>query len=76
MLHAVVCEDLAAINHGNISYSLIGSPKIENSTAVYTCNIGYVLTGDSARICEFNASGSGEWNGTEPSCNGDLVFNN
>ena len=71
-LFTVVCEDLS-IHHGGISYhsTAPGPLRAENSTAIYTCEVGYNLTGESTRTCETNASGNGEWNGTEPSCIGN-----
>ena len=35
-----------------------------NQTAIYECNSGYSLSGDSSRTCQLNAS----WSGDEPTC--------
>ena len=39
--------------------------SIVGSTAVYACNIGYLLVGDSERVCQGTVSG---WSGSEPTC--------
>ena len=36
------------------------------SVATYTCNTGFVLTGDGMRTCE----ATGMWSGKEPKCAG------
>ena len=41
-----------------------------NSEASYSCNPGYILTGNGMRIC----SGSGVWNGTIPICTGEKTL--
>ena len=44
------------------------TPAFE-STANYTCNLGYNLTGSSNRTCEAN----GNWSGDPPSCERKLL---
>ena len=34
------------------------------SIATYTCNTGYILIGDTERVCQ----GNGVWSGSEPVC--------
>ena len=42
-----------------------------NAVAMYTCNDGYDLVGDTMRTCQSDA----QWNGTEPVCmSKSLVF--
>ena len=41
------------------------------SVANYSCDSGFVLTGFSSRICEVNAS----WSGNAPVCEGELSVN-
>ena len=40
-------------------------------TAVYSCNTGYNLVGDSTLTCQT----SGNWSGSEPTCEGVYVVN-
>lgn len=35
-----------------------------NETAEYTCNMGYILSGDQSRTCRFDRT----WSGNDPSC--------
>ncbi len=35
-------------------------------TATYTCESGYILSGDSSRICQSDSI----WSGSEPTCDG------
>ena len=39
-----------------------------SSTAIYSCNTGYALTGDDMRTC----LESGRWSGSEPTCTGKM----
>ena len=40
------------------------------TVANYTCNTGYMLTGDVIRVCEVN----GDWSGTAPTCDSTLNY--
>ncbi len=40
------------------------------STATYTCNTGYMLTGDTTRTC----GAGGQWSSSAPTCNRKLVW--
>ena len=40
-----------------------------NSTATYSCNTGYTLTGDDMRTC----LETGLWSGSEPMCTGKYI---
>ncbi len=40
------------------------------TVASYTCNTGYMLTGDVIRVCEV----TGDWSGSEPTCTGKLNY--
>ena len=44
------------------------SGTIVNSTATYSCNTGYTLTGDDMRTC----METGLWSGSEPICTGKM----
>ncbi|XP_064386053.1 sushi, von Willebrand factor type A, EGF and pentraxin domain-containing protein 1-like [Halichondria panicea] len=60
-----LCSDLTLTN-GNIVYSA-GSPgnRLIFSTAIYSCNPGYTLTGGSTRVvCVIG----GIWSGSTPNC--------
>ena len=60
-LSAVVdCGSLEDPDNGQVNFS---NTTFE-STANYTCDLGYSLNGNSTRTCEV----SGEWSGDQPSC--------
>ena len=59
------------INCGNLEN--VGNGAVDTSggtnykcAAVYTCNIGYIIIGNIARLCQENAT----WSGSEPTCDG------
>ena len=54
-----VCESLTPPSNGNITLSTDGR------TATYTCNPGFTLNGDMARVCLMDGTA---WNGTAPTC--------
>lgn len=56
----VDCGPLGSPSNGNVSVAA----TTFGSTATYTCNSGYTLSGDASRTCE----GSGSWSGSVPSC--------
>ena len=43
---------------------------LEGSTAIYTCDDGFLLAGTDTRICQSN----GNWSNTEPSCEESSLF--
>lgn len=55
------CMTLPDPEFGKVNVS--GGTQYGN-TAKYECNIGYLVNGSSARICQAN----GEWSGLEPRC--------
>ena len=63
------CTDLPSISNGVITYSPTTSPRLEGTTATYSCTDGYELTGGSTRMCVDSGS-MGDWNGMEPTCTG------
>ena len=66
--HTADCPDLLPLTNGMIMYSA-GSPGNRPflSSAVYSCNTGYTLTGGTTRFC---VSG-GIWSGSPPTCQGE-----
>ena len=56
----VDCGSLDDPDNGQVNFS---NTTFE-STANYTCDLGYSLNGNSTRTCEV----SGEWSGDPPSC--------
>ena len=45
----------------------------KGSVATYSCNTGFVLLGQTARVCEDTNGGTvttGTWSGSEPTCEG------
>ena len=61
------CGPLTHPTNGQVNTS---SGTLFQSTATYTCDIGYTLNGSQSRNC-----GADEiWMSTEPSCNGKLCY--
>ena len=56
----IECDSLPDIKNGRV---LLSGTTV-GSTATYSCNKGFVLVGESTRICQ----SSGEWSGKEPVC--------
>ena len=70
----IVCEALELLEDGSVTYSVgEGDPLVFGTSATYSCDIGYSLMGEEIRTCGGNGSSvTGEWNGTEPTCLGNL----
>ncbi len=60
----MTCERLLDITNGQVFLSGV----TVDSAAVYRCNTGFELVGDSSRTCQ----SSGLWSGAEPSCTREL----
>ena len=67
---AILCQELSPIFNGDIEYNgdVDGvAPFNFSTTAMYTCDEGYALVGDSERNC--TGSGvNGTWDGFTPTC--------
>ena len=55
-----LCPELTNPANG----SVLTHDNTQDSTATYTCNTGYQLTGNSTRTCQFD----GTWSGSSPTC--------
>ena len=65
---AVICPDLPVPTNGApFVYSDTTIPRAEGSTATYTCNTGYQVTGLMMRTCTV----SGWSTGDDPVCTGE-----
>ena len=65
-----ICDDLRPLANGTIMYHPETSPRLQGSTATYSCNFGYTLYGDTTvRTCIDIGSG-GVWNGSDLICQG------
>ncbi len=66
---AVICPDLS-ISNGAVLYSdlTIRFPRPVGSTATYTCDTGYLISGTASTMCTVSG-----WSGTPPSCLGLLI---
>lgn len=58
------CQVLPGIAHGEVSHP---SQVIVGSVSTYHCDAGFVLDGDTSRMCQLD----GEWSGEVPVCNGE-----
>ena len=63
-----------AVSCGNLSNPVDGEVSTEGNTfgsqANYSCSEGYVLNGNSTRMCQAD----GQWSGSKPTCEGqDLL---
>ena len=63
-LIGITCGDLIVPANGDVEYS--NRNRTFNSTATYSCDEGYTLTGNSQRICV----GLNIWSGSDPTCTG------
>ena len=73
ILHLISCTIFASeIDCGALDGPVNGDVSVSsttyNSTATYSCNTGYTLTGDDMRTC----MESGLWSGSEPICVGKI----
>ena len=59
----VDCGTLTAPTNGTISFTT----TTFGSTATYSCNTGYTLSGGSIRTCQSD----GTWSGSVPTCEGE-----
>jgi len=67
MLTVDFCSSLEAPENGAVAYSPAGGPLYDVDTvATFTCNMGYMVTGDATRVC---TSGT-VWSGSSPTCQG------
>ena len=60
----LTCEELV-ITNGNVDFDV--GQSVEGAIATYTCNSGFTLSGNLKRLCGNN----GQWNGTDPRCEGN-----
>ena len=55
------CSALSDPANGNVSHT---SGTTFGEAATYSCELGYILIGESPRICQIN----GTWSGRDPTC--------
>ena len=63
---AIVCGRLRDPENGDVAQR---RPALVGSVAVYSCDDGFELSGNSRRVCQLN----GRYSGVAPVCEGDLV---
>ena len=68
LITAIICPSLGTLENGHIAYSE-DSFEIE-TVATYTCDVGFVLIGDSTRGCidDDQMDTIGIWNSTSSYC--------
>ena len=67
LLTVVDCGTLPNPSNGSVSHT---AGTTVGQTATYSCNTGYNLVGDNNRTC----GATGEWSGSEPTCERMLLF--
>ena len=63
--YSVICPDFIRPASGAVTYSDPTLPRDEGSTVTFSCDTGYVLTGNSMLMCT-----SSGWSGSVPVCTG------
>ena len=64
-LYVAICPTLTAPTNGNVMCSLGGDGiATDEDTCSYTCNAGFVSSGDGMRTC----GSDGTWSGSITSC--------
>ena len=67
------CVALANPSNGKVELSL---PPLNGSVAVYSCDEGYILSGEETITCLSNLKTvPGVWSGGPPICNGETLSN-
>ena len=64
-----MCPTLLNPENGQVTVNT----RTVGSTATYTCNNGYTLTGASLRMCEEDSGVIGQWTLQEPACPRKLI---
>ncbi|XP_064384964.1 uncharacterized protein LOC135333878 isoform X2 [Halichondria panicea] len=67
---AISCASLSPINNGSIAYGTDTTDPFDfGTTATYSCNDGFFLSGSATRMCEGDGSSvRGMWSGPAPIC--------
>ena len=58
-IYTATCTDLPTLSNGVIVYSTPSSPRPQGTTAIYSCNTGYELSGGMFRTCQSDRAWSG-----------------
>ena len=61
------CGTLTNPANGQVSHT---AGTTFERTATYSCDTGYILVGDSTRMCQV----AGLWSGNAPTCQGELLI--
>ena len=74
----ILCLESPAPENGTVS-TVHASNSHNNyslgSVATFSCNVGFVLVGQTTRVCEDTNGGTvatGTWNGSVPTCEGEF----
>ena len=67
LLTVVDCGNLTDPANGQVDHS---AGTTNGQTAVYSCNTGYNLVGESSCTCQ----AEGDWSGSAPTCQGMLLY--
>ena len=81
VLTEIMCSEVQAVGNGTASITPSGdSYKYSlRSVATYSCNTGFVLVGQTTRVCEDTNGGTvttGTWSRSPPTCEGARFYSN
>ena len=73
----IQCFELPAPDNGTVTTASQNNSLNHSlgSASTYSCNTGFVLVGQTTRVCEDTNGGmvtTGTWSGSEPTCEGIL----
>ncbi len=71
---AITCPILSSPSNGRVTVSRF--PIIIDTIAGYVCDEGYVISGNSIRLCGGGdgSSTTGVWSGTAATCTGTCIY--
>ena len=67
LILTVDCGSLTHPTNGSVSHT---AGTTNGQTAIYSCDTGYNLEGNSTSMCQ----ASGNWSGSAPTCQGILTY--
>ena len=66
------CPELDNPPNGQVNVD--NSNHIQGANATYSCSTGFMLIGNTMRQCENTGGPTGEWSGSDPTCERKLLI--